>query len=125
MNSQDSTGKEMRNFISESRKHGCCGLFAFQSPTQIEAIYGSAVAKTIISNCITKIIFAEQDPEIVESLSKAFGECEIKEYQEGISYGTHETRDGVNLSLFKKRPLVLASENPIAGQKLCLHQAAR
>jgi type IV secretory pathway TraG/TraD family ATPase VirD4 len=102
---------ELESFLAESRKYGGCGLFAFQSPAQIETIYGNTVAKTIIGNCMTKIIFAEQDPQISDMLSKSFGEREIKEYQEGLSYGAHETRDGVNLSLqSKKQPLVSASD---------------
>jgi type IV secretory pathway TraG/TraD family ATPase VirD4 len=60
---------------------------------------------------MTKIIFAEQDPQIAEMLSRSIGEREIKEYQEGLSYGAHETRDGVSLSLqIKKQPLVSASD---------------
>jgi type IV conjugative transfer system coupling protein TraD len=103
--------KELENFVAESRKYGGCGLFAFQSPAQIEAIYGQAIAKTIVGNCMTKIVFAEQDPEIAEMISRSFGEKEVKEYQEGLSYGAHETRDGVNLSLqSKKIPLVTPSE---------------
>ena len=40
-------------------------------------------------------------------ISKAFGEGEIIEVQEGISYGAHEMRDGVNLSHVKRyRPTV-------------------
>ncbi len=102
---------DLESFLAESRKYGGCGLFAFQSPAQIETIYGQTVAKTLIGNCMTKVVFAEQDPQISEMLSRSFGEREIKEYQEGLSYGAHETRDGVNLSLqLKKLPLVSASE---------------
>jgi type IV conjugative transfer system coupling protein TraD len=102
---------ELESFLAESRKYGGCGLFAFQSPAQIENIYGQSTAKTIIGNCMTKIIFAEQDPQIAEMLSRSIGEREIKEYQEGLSYGAHETRDGVSLSLqVKKQPLVSASD---------------
>ena len=112
--------KELESFVCESRKYGGCGLFALQSPAQLEAIYGQASARTIIGNCMTKIVFAEQDPQIAEMISKSFGECEIKEYQEGLSYGAHETRDGVNLSLQTKTlPLV----SPTSIQSLCQNQA--
>lgn len=103
--------KELENFISEGRKYGGCGLFAFQSPAQLESIYGHATAKTIIGNCMTKIVFAEQDPEVASMISKSFGEREVKEYQEGLSYGAHEARDGVNLSLQTRMlPAVSATE---------------
>jgi type IV secretory pathway TraG/TraD family ATPase VirD4 len=69
---------------------------------------------------MTKIVFAEQDPQIAEIISKSFGEREIKEYQEGLSYGAHETRDGVSLSLQSKMlPLV----SPTDIQSLKKNQA--
>lgn len=59
---------------------------------------------------MTKIVFSEQDPEIAALISKAFGERETQEYQEGLSYGAHETRDAVSLSLQTKRtPLISAT----------------
>lgn len=103
--------KDLEIFLAESRKYGGCALLALQSIAQLDAIYGKEITKTIIGNCATKIAFSEQDPEIASRISKAFGEREIKEYQEGISYGAHETRDGVNLSLQgKTQPLVSVTE---------------
>lgn len=89
----------LERFLSESRKYGGCALLALQSPAQLEAIYGPEVTRTIIGNCGTKIVFAEQDPEIAARISKAFGEREVKEYQKGLSYGANDIRDGVNLTL--------------------------
>ncbi len=77
----------------------------------MESIYGRDVTKTIIGNTLTKVIFAEQDPEIAERISKSFGDCEMKEIHEGISYGAHEARDGVNFSNhIKQSPIVSASK---------------
>ena len=94
--------KELDPLVTESRKYGGCALIALQSPAQLEEIYGRASSQAIIGNCATRVIFAEHDPEISEKISKSLGENEIKEYQEGISYGAHEVRDGVNLPLQKK-----------------------
>lgn len=103
--------KELDSLVTESRKYGGCGLLALQSPSQLEEIYGRALAHTIIGNCSTRIIFAEYDPEIAERISRTLGDCEIKEYQEGISYGAHEVRDGVSLSLqTKKMPIVSSTD---------------
>ena len=103
--------KELETLITESRKYGGCGLLALQSPAQLEEIYGKSFAQTVMGNCGTKVIFAEHDPEIAARISKALGESEVKEYQEGISYGAHEVRDGVNLSLqSKKQPIVSATD---------------
>jgi type IV secretory pathway TraG/TraD family ATPase VirD4 len=86
-------------------------VISLQSPAQLENIYGREVSKIIIGNTATKIIFRERDPEIAERISKAFGEREVIEIQEGISYGAHEARDGVNLSMQNKiRPVVSVSQ---------------
>ncbi len=59
---------------------------------------------------MNKIVFAEQDPQIAELLSRYFGKRAFKEYQEDLSYGAHEMRDGVNLFLqSKQEPLISAS----------------
>lgn len=103
--------KDLDSLVTESRKYGGCGLLALQSPSQLEEIYGRALAQTIIGNCATRVIFAEHDPEVAEKISKTLGESEIKEYQEGISYGDHEVRDGVSLSLQKKKIPVVSSND--------------
>lgn len=95
--------KGLETLLTEGRKYGACALLALQSPSQLESIYGRDVSHIIAGNCSTKIVFSEYDPEIAERISKIFGVSEIGEYQEGISYGAHEMRDGVNLSYQKKK----------------------
>lgn len=103
--------KDLETLLTEGRKYGGCGIITLQSPAQIENIYGRDTAKTIIGNTATKIIFRERDHETAERISRAFGEREIMEIQEGISYGAHEARDGVSLSMQNKiRPVVSASQ---------------
>jgi type IV conjugative transfer system coupling protein TraD len=110
----------LESFLSESRKYGGCALLAIQSPSQLDAIYGPDVTHAMIGNCGTKIVFAEQDPEIATKISKAFGEREIKEYQKGLSYGANDIRDGVNLTLqTRQQPLI----SPSAIQFLKKNQA--
>lgn len=93
--------------LTEGRKYGACALLAIQSPAQIEAIYGNHSAKTIMANCSTKLVFAEQDPIIAKKLSESFGEKEVQENQEGLSYGAHEMRDGVTQSFITRmRPVI-------------------
>lgn len=90
--------KDLETFLSEGRKYGGCGILSLQSPAQLEAIYGRESTRTIIGNCATKIVFSEQDPEVASRISRAFGEKEVQQTQEGISYGAHQVRDGVSLS---------------------------
>ena len=100
--------KGLETFVAEGRKYGGCGLFAIQSPAQLENIYGWKQAQVIIANCLTKVVFAEQDPKIAEEISKVFGSKEVKEFQEGISYGAHEMRDGVSVSGHVKNSPVIS-----------------
>lgn len=103
--------KDIENLLTEGRKYGGCGILSLQSPSQLESIYGQNATKIIIGNTLTKLIFAEQDPEIALRISHSFGDTEIKEFHEGISYGAHETRDSVNLSThMKKSPLIDPSQ---------------
>ena len=103
--------RDLESFLAEGRKYGGCGLLTLQSPSQMDSIYGHDVTKTIIGNCATKIVFSEQDPIIADLISRSFGEREILEYQESISYGANTMRDGVSLAESRKRlPLVSSSE---------------
>jgi type IV conjugative transfer system coupling protein TraD len=103
--------KDIEMLLTEGRKYGGCTILSLQSPAQIETIYGQGVSKVIIGNTATKVIFRERDPEIAQRISRAFGEREVIEIQEGISYGAHEARDGVSLSMQNKiRPVVSASQ---------------
>lgn len=103
--------KDLESLVTEGRKYGGCGIITIQSPAQIESVYGRDIAKIIIGNTSTKIIFRERDPEIAERISRAFGQQEVREIQEGITYGAHEARDGVSLSMqHKTRPVISASQ---------------
>ena len=103
--------KDFDTFLVEGRKYGGCGLFAIQSPAQLEMIYGRDVTQIVTGNCLTKLAFYEHDPQTAEKLSRMFGERELKEFQEGISYGAHQMRDGVNLSgQVKKQPVVSVTD---------------
>jgi type IV conjugative transfer system coupling protein TraD len=99
--------KDLEMLLTEGRKYGGCGVITLQSPAQLENLYGKDIAKIIIGNTATKIIFRELDPQIATQISRGFGENEIRETQEGISYGAHETRDSVSLSMQNRtRPVI-------------------
>jgi type IV conjugative transfer system coupling protein TraD len=97
--------------LAEGRKYGACSLIAVQSPSQIEELYGRCGAKTIAANCNTKIVFKEAEPVNAKQLSLLFGEEEIQETHEGLSYGAHQMRDGVNQSkVHRNRPVISATD---------------
>ena len=99
--------QDLQMFVTESRKYGGCFLGALQSPAQLDILYGKDAAKVIAGNCSTKVAFYEQDPEVAKKISKIFGENEIREVKEGISYGANTVRDGVSLNpISKLKPVV-------------------
>lgn len=100
--------KYLESFLTESRKFGGCGLLAIQSPAQLETIYGREITSTLLGNCATRIAFAEYDALIAERISRSFGNKEVRESQEALSYGAHEMRDGVNLSYQTKTSSVIS-----------------
>ena len=112
--------KDLETCLAESRKFGGCSILAIQSPAQLEMIYGKEITKIIIGNCSTRVAFSEQDPEIAARISKTFGEKEVRELHESISYGSHEMRDGVNLSSQSKTSPVVSAT---AIQLLDVHEA--
>lgn len=99
--------RDLETLLAESRKYGGCAIFALQSLAQLDAIYGQASAQTIIGNCATKIVFAEQNPINAARIADMFGEQEIKEYQKGLSYGANDIRDGVSLNQQVRHQLLI------------------
>ena len=84
-------------------------MLALQSLAELEIIYGRELTKVIIGNCSTRIAFSEQDPHTALNISKIFGEKETQQIQESLSYGAHEMRDGVSLSLQNKSSPVVSA----------------
>jgi type IV secretory pathway TraG/TraD family ATPase VirD4 len=78
---------------------------------QLTEIYSGEIAKSISNNCKTKIYMNIEGKEAARWCSEALGEGEIEEWHEGLSYGAHEMRDGIQVNQNRIiRPLVLASE---------------
>lgn len=99
--------RDLETLLKESRKYGGCAILSLQSPADLETIYGRENTQTILGNCSTKVVFAEQNPSTAAKISEVFGEQEIKEYQKGLSYGANDIRDGVNLSLQTRHQLIV------------------
>ena len=97
--------------LTVSRNFGGCFVIALQSISQLIKRYGQQDSNTISSNCSNKIILKAGNDETATWGSKLLGTEEIEQYREGLSYGAHEIRDGVNLSKNKvERQVALASE---------------
>jgi len=97
--------------LAEGRKYGAAVILGVQNIPQLEERYGSTITKTMIDLCSTKVLFRAASYEIAVSLSRALGEQEIMDVQEGISYGANDVRDGVSLAMLKHlKPIVTAHD---------------
>lgn len=97
--------------LTNTRKYGLCMVLGVQDFSQLYEIYGSHLAKTIISGCQTKLLLRVTDGDAAKLLAKLMGEAEIDEKEETLSYGLNSQRDGV--SVFARRAvrdIVLTSE---------------
>jgi len=98
-------------FLEQGRKFGGCGVIAFQQLSQLRKIYGPEGSTTLAGLCATQVYLRQNDHETAEWTSKQLGEIEVMESRQGLSYGSHEIRDGVSLGQDrKKRQIVLPSE---------------
>ena len=99
------------NFLAQARKYGGCAVLSFQQFSQLRDRYGKDGAETLAGLCATWVCMRQNDPETAKWVAQSFGEAEISEMQQGLSYGAHEIRDGVSLNAQrKKRELLLPSE---------------
>lgn len=97
--------------LSVARSFGGCFVLGTQNISQLRSVYGVDMAKSISSECNTRCIFRTNDPETTRWLSENIGDTETIEYKEGVSYGAHAMRDGVNLNMSaRSKNLVMPSE---------------
>jgi type IV secretory pathway TraG/TraD family ATPase VirD4 len=86
-------------------------VLGVQDFSQLYEIYGSHLAKTIISGCQTKLLLRVTDGDAAKLLAKLMGEAEIDEKEETLSYGLNSQRDGVSVFARRSvRDIVLTSE---------------
>jgi type IV conjugative transfer system coupling protein TraD len=101
----------LEDFLARSRKHGGCATIAFQSPSQLRDRYGEAASQTITGLCNTWVCLLQREFEAAKWVANSFGQLEVIESNQGVSYGANDMRDGVSLSNQRRlRPLVLESE---------------
>lgn len=94
--------------LSEFRKYGGCIMAGMQSISQLYDIYGAYNATSMLDQFNTKFVFRTEDHKFASYISKNFGEIEYIEANENYSYGSHEMRDGVNVSKQEKRKSLIS-----------------
>lgn len=93
--------------LSEFRKYGGCIMASLQSPHQLFEIYGHSNAYSMLDQFNTKLIFRTEEYNFANYLCKSFGNLEYIEKSENYSYGSHEIRDGVNISSLEKNKAII------------------
>lgn len=97
--------------LAETRQFGGCFVLSLQSISQLRDRYGSNGSQTLSSLCNNKIFLRAGDYDSARWYSDNIGASEIEEIREGLSYGAHEMRDGININRHKQtKHLVLPSE---------------
>jgi type IV secretory pathway TraG/TraD family ATPase VirD4 len=89
---------KLETSLAEIRKFGGCFVMGTQMISQLNAIYGHEISRTITGLCGTKIVMSIPEPETAKYMSGFLGEKEEISIAESISYGANTIRDGVNIS---------------------------
>ncbi len=101
----------LKDGLATARSFGGCFVLGTQDISSIAKIYSREHAESIANNCKTKIFMNVAGKESASWCSDLLGEGEVKEWQEGLSYGAHEMRDGIQVNHNQKlKKIVLPSE---------------
>ncbi|MBL0942173.1 MAG: type IV conjugative transfer system coupling protein TraD [Alphaproteobacteria bacterium] len=104
--------------LAEIRKYGGCVVAGAQDLFQLDKIYGQDITKSITSLCNTKVMFSMPDRHVAERMATALGQQEVAESMEGVSFGSHQVRDGVSLSEQRKIQSTIMPEDLMKLDKL-------
>ena len=107
----DKSLPHLKDGLTMARSFGGAFVLGTQDMSSISKIYGHDLSRVIANNCRNKLIMNVDDNYTARWCSDLLGEGEIEEWNEGLSYGSHEMRDGVNTNKSKiLRRVVLPSE---------------
>lgn len=101
----------LKDGLTISRSFGGAFVLGAQDMSSLSKIYGHDLSRVIANNCRNKFIMNVDDSYTARWCSDLFGEGEIEEWNEGLSYGAHEMRDGVSSNKSNKiKRTILPSE---------------
>jgi hypothetical protein len=69
-----------------------------QQISQVQEIYGKDMARTIMGQCLNKLVLRCGDSETAQTMSDILGERVMNRSTENTSYGANSLRDGVSIS---------------------------
>jgi type IV secretory pathway TraG/TraD family ATPase VirD4 len=80
------------------RKYGGAMVLGMQQISQVQEIYGKDMARTIMGQCLNKLVLRCGDSETAQTMSDILGERVMNRSTENTSYGANSLRDGVSIS---------------------------
>ena len=94
----DNAIPSLKDGLATARSFGGCFVLGSQDMSSIAKIYSRETAESIANNCKTKVFMNIAGKESAQWCSDSLGEGEIEEWHEGLSYGAHEMRDGIQVN---------------------------
>lgn len=83
--------------MSQGRQFGLCVFISTQSLSQLYRYYGQSAADEIMDLCNTLVALRSPGIKTANMISNMLTECEVEEYQQSISYGITDNRDGISM----------------------------
>lgn len=97
--------------LAEIRQFGGAFVLGYQVYSQLEDIYGEKGAQSISGTLNNRVVFNTPDARTAKNFSESLGFEDVVEHRENLSFGAHESRDGVSfMSQRTERAIVTASE---------------
>ena len=94
----DSSIPSLKDGLATARSYGGCFILGTQDMSSLVKIYSRETAESIANNCRTKLFMNVAGKETALWCSDSLGDGEIEEWHEGLSYGAHEMRDGIQVN---------------------------
>ena len=101
----------LKDGLATSRSFGGAFVLGAQDMSSLSKVYGQELSRVIANNCRNKLIMNVDDSYTSKWCSDLFGEGELEEWHEGLSYGAHEMRDGISSNKTQRlKKVILPSE---------------
>lgn len=98
------------DFLERGRKRGGCFVGTIQDPSQLSSIYGRNGGDTLRALIGTNIFFQTNSFSSAQMAANILGKQEFIEAKEGFSIGSHEMRDGINISHGKQSEYLISPQ---------------
>lgn len=102
---------DLEDGLAQARQFGGAYVLGIQLESQLEEIYETKGAQSIMGLTLNKAIFSAGDAKTAKTMADAIGKTEVIRRNEGISLGAKRIRDGVNMnSQITQEHIVLPEE---------------